>query len=47
MAKRKKSKYVKQFIETWKCKDADCNFQWSYRTLRCPMCSVTGAIKIV
>lgn len=43
--KVKKSKYKKTYIETWKCKG--CDFQWCYRTLKCPMCYAPEAIKII
>ena len=44
MAKKKKSKYVKTHIETWKCKG--CDFEWSYRTMKCPLCCNFQMIKI-
>ena len=45
MAKKKKSKYIKQYIETWKCRG--CAFEWSYRTMKCPLCYTVDAMKIV
>lgn len=45
MAKKKKSKYVKTHIETWKC--GGCDFEWSYRTMKCPLCYSAGMVKIV
>ncbi|MBI4896463.1 MAG: hypothetical protein HY832_02845 [Candidatus Aenigmarchaeota archaeon] len=41
----KKSKYIKVFIEKWKCDD--CSFQWSYRTMKCPLCACFEVVKIV
>ncbi len=43
--KVKKSKYKKTYIETWRCKG--CEFQWNYRTLKCPMCYNIQTIKII
>ncbi|MDI6721400.1 MAG: hypothetical protein QMD85_03350 [Candidatus Aenigmarchaeota archaeon] len=45
MARKKKSKYKKQFIEVWKCRG--CDFQWSYKTCRCPLCSTTEMLKLI
>ncbi|HLD48765.1 MAG TPA: hypothetical protein VJB11_00205 [archaeon] len=42
---KKKSKYKKQYLETWKC--GDCDFEWSYRTMKCPICSENNMVKIL
>jgi rubrerythrin len=42
---RKKSKYKKKYIEVWKCKG--CDFEWSYKTMKCPICSSLETIKII
>ena len=45
VVKRKKSKYNKQYIETWKCKG--CEFEWCYKTMKCPLCYSLTMIKII
>jgi predicted Zn-ribbon and HTH transcriptional regulator len=42
---KKKSKYNKQYIEAWKCND--CEFEWTYKTVRCPVCSTESVTKII
>src|SRR3989338_2456462 len=43
--KTKKSKYKKVHLEAWKC--GGCNFECAYKTLKCPLCSCLGMIKII
>ncbi|MFC2143294.1 hypothetical protein ACFLQN_02755 [Candidatus Aenigmatarchaeota archaeon] len=43
--RRGKAKYNKLFIEVWKCKD--CAFEWSYQTLKCPICSSIETLKVI
>jgi hypothetical protein len=45
VAKKKKSKYNKQYIEMWKC--GGCAFEWCYRTMKCPLCYSVKTVKIV
>ncbi|MBI2579026.1 MAG: hypothetical protein HYW26_04920 [Candidatus Aenigmarchaeota archaeon] len=45
MVRKKKSKYKKIYIESWKC--SGCEFQWNYKTVRCPLCSSQLATKII
>jgi hypothetical protein len=42
---RKKAKYKKIKIEVWKC--GGCEFEWSYRAVRCPLCSTSTPLKII
>lgn len=45
MPKKRKSKYKKIYIEAWKCRG--CDFQWTYKTVKCPMCSSITMAKII
>lgn len=40
-----KSKYKKEYIEMWQC--VDCDFQWAYRTMKCPLCYSAEKTKII
>lgn len=40
-----KSKYKKEYIELWQC--CDCDFQWAYRTIKCPLCYGVERTKIM
>lgn len=42
---KKKAKYKKTRIEIWRCRG--CEFEWSYRTAKCPICSSFQTLKIV
>ena len=43
--KRGKTKYNKIYIELWQCKC--CDYEWAYKTQRCPLCSTMSPVKIV
>lgn len=43
--KKAKTKYNKLFIELWKC--GDCDFEWTYKTIKCPICASGQTVKLI